>query len=210
MMKNPKSTITIFLTSILISGCSLFGIRTTEQAPYKVLSENGSFEVREYPAIVLAQVSSTGASQNESFRELFKYISGENISGDKISMTAPVIMKEPSSQKISMTAPVLIKEGSSSTQMSFVLPKEYTLQTAPAPKSEKVKIVELESAKRLVYTFSGILGDKNSEEAKAKLIQYADKNNLKISTDNFYTAGYNPPWTLPFLRRNEAIIDLEE
>jgi len=213
-MKNSKTIVLFILILSLTSGCSLLGKKTTEQAPYKLLNKDGSFEIREYPSIILARVKNSGevkVSQSESFRELFNYISGENISQQKISMIAPVLIKqelekESASEQISMTAPVLIKNN----EMSFVLPSKYSFQSVPKPKSDKIEIAELKGAKRLVYTFSGILNPKNVEKSKSKLFKYIDQKNLKTLPSTLYSAGYNPPWTLPFLRRNEILIELQK
>ena len=94
--------------------------------------------------------------------------------------------------------------------MSFVLPKKYNLQTAPRPTNSKIKIkiIELKNRKRLVYQFSGVLNSENTKDAQKELYNFADLNKIKIDKETFMSAGYNPPWTIPWFRRNEVFVDI--
>lgn len=199
-----------------LSACSVVGIATTEEAPYTTLRTVGDFEIRRYPTVIVAQVTSSTnweESQSESFQVLFNYISGNNTSQQDISMTAPVLLKElnienTSSTKISMTSPVLLSENSNGSQMSFVLPIEYTLKTAPQPADERVKIIALKSGEKLVYRFSGVLNEESITIAEKKLFDFAKERDIQIDKSSIQSAGYNPPWTIPWFRRNEILVDL--
>ncbi len=94
-----------------------------EIARYEEAGRTGEVEFREYPELILASV--TGQGDNSAFGRLFSYISGENRTRKKLSMTAPVI----TSQKIEMTAPVI----SDTRSFSFVMPLKYKLEEIPEP-----------------------------------------------------------------------------
>jgi hypothetical protein len=123
-------------------------------------------------------------------------------------MTAPVMMDKPESEKVEMTAPVFETGWDEGTKMSFVLPKKFSIESAPIPTDENVKLVELPKRKRLVYSFSGFLNEKKINEGKVALWDYADKNGIAVLASSLTSAGYNPPWTLPWLRRNEVMVDI--
>ena len=127
---------------------------------------------------------------------------------ESVSMTAPVIVKQPSSEKIAMTAPVFQSEGENEMVMSFVLPAKYTFESAPKPKDPNVELVELPERRRLVYTFSGSFHASAIEEAKRALLNYAEANQILVLPSTVVSAGYNPPWTIPALRRNEVLVDI--
>jgi hypothetical protein len=115
-----------------------------------------------------------------------------------------------------MTAPVMI-EGNQSSDMnakhqwtvSFVMPAEYTLDTLPKPLDSQVKIREVPSEKRAVITFSGFYNEDKVQEKTQALRDWMKSKNVKsIGEPQF--ARYNPPWTLPFMRRNEIMIQALE
>ena len=69
-----------------------------------------------------------------------------------------------------MTAPVFMDQvNSSSESMSFVLPKDFTLETAPLPQDPTVKLEEITNFTVAVITFNGFLKADNINEHKAIL-----------------------------------------
>ncbi|AXA33181.1 SOUL family heme-binding protein [Francisella adeliensis] len=199
--------------SIALSSCSVIGINNTPQAKYQDIKKDNNFSVRVYEPVVEAQVTIEGkdykSAINKGFRELFKYITGSNISKQKISMTAPVIT-EQKSQDIEMTAPVLIKnnEQNNSWTITFVMPAKMTLENAPKPTNKEVKLVEKPKTKVAVIEFNGYMDKQSIEVNTKKLKNWIASNNLEI-IDRPQAAGYNPPWTIPFLRKNEVIIPVK-
>lgn len=198
------------LSTIILASCSVFGIERTEEATYSVILEEGDFQVREYAPALIAQTRTKGeykASSNKSFRKLAGYIFGDNVSQEKIEMTTPVL-QENKSEKIAMTVPVLVKEDNSEWEMTFVLPAQYTMETIPKPNNPDVEVKQQPSRKVATLRFSGLL---NAEKMAVKTNELenwlAEKNYVAIAAP--YTAAYNPPWTLPMLRRNEALIEIE-
>ena len=120
-------------------------------------------------------------------------------------MTAPV--EQQKNQKIAMTAPVTQQGQENSWTVRFIMPKSWTMQTLPAPSDPRVKLDLLPARRFLVVTFSGLAHDDAIESRTAELRQYAASNKL-VTIGEPLLAFYNPPWTLPLLRRNEIMLEL--
>ncbi len=197
----------------LLSGCSIFGINSVEEASYDVLMSEDNYEIRQYEPMVIAETSVEGdftAAGNLAFRRLFGYISRDNISSSKIAMTAPVIANQTESdlgKNIEMTVPALQEREDQGWRYMFVLPADYSLETAPVPLDENVKLSTIPSKKVAVLSFSGLRDEQVINEKTHLLEQWIVANNLTPSSKSRW-AGFNPPWTIPFLRRNEIMIDV--
>jgi hypothetical protein len=212
-MKQKIELGTLMGISILLAGCSLFGIRTEETPKYEVLNSEGDKEIRSYAKFIIAKTTVKGEfkeAQGEAFRVLAGYIFGDNEKKQNISMTAPV-MQEPvrSSEKISMTAPVLQSPTENGWVMAFMMPSAYSLADLPKPKDERISFEEIPAKLVGVVRYSG-LGKQNRNLEKANELKTwleASGKHKIISEPSF--AGYDPPWTLPFLRRNEMMYEIE-
>lgn len=194
----------------------------TEEPKYVVLEKSEPFELRAYAPMIVAEVKVAGdldAASSQGFRLIAAYIFGQNQISEKISMTAPVgieAKEADKSEKIAMTAPVTIESAKSvdkSTNaqwtVSFVMPSEYTLVTLPKPINPQVFIREVPAEKRAVITFSGFYNEDKVQEKTRELQGWMKSKNLKsIGAPQF--ARYNPPWTLPFMRRNELMIQVQD
>ncbi|MGL4534428.1 MAG: SOUL family heme-binding protein [Fusobacteriaceae bacterium] len=202
--------IKMILFSLIFSGCSVVGYRTTEEPEYQVVKKEKSFEIREYEPIMVAEVATQGdyeESSKKGFNKLAKYIFGENISQEKIGMTVPVF-QEKNGGKISMTAPVIQEKTNEGWIMRFTMPARYTFETLPMPIDKDIKIVMSESKKMAVITYTGILTGKKIESNTVLLREWLIKNGYKELSPP-QSAGYDPPWTIPFLRKNEVQIEIE-
>ncbi len=209
-MKAILAIILILILCIVLSGCTVVGIRNSEEASYKVLFEEQNIQIRLYDSALIAQTSSKGnykQSSNSAFRQLAGYIFGDNQSQQKIAMTTPVIQK-PSSEKIAMTVPVYQQENENDWTMSFVLPAEYTMDTLPIPTNPDIQIVEIPEKKVASIKYTGLITDEKIAVQTQKLTDWLIANEYKIISQA-YSAAYDPPWTVPFLRRNEVHIDIE-
>lgn len=198
--------------SLALTGCSVFGVATTEQAKYKVIDQDDQFSVRQYEPVVIAEVTvndkSYDEASNKGFRMLFDYISGDNVAKQKISMTAPVTSK-PQSTKIDMTAPVLINQNQPDQwRIAFVMPSDFTLANTPKPTNDQITIKQRPQMEVAVKRFSGFLDDESITTNTKALEKWMKSKELKASGAPV-VAGYNPPWTLPFLRRNEIQIPIQ-
>jgi hypothetical protein len=125
-------------------------------------------------------------------------------------MTAPVIANRGESgngEKIDMTVPVLEQKAERGWRYMFVLPASYSMQTAPEPLNEDVKLSSQPEKRVAVVRYSGSSDEEAIEEKTIQLRQWIAANDLTPVSEQRW-AGYNPPWTLPFLRRNEVMIDV--
>jgi hypothetical protein len=187
----------------------------TEEPKYSVLEKEAPFEVRSYAPMIVAEVQVEGdldEASGQGFRLIAAYIFGQNQVSEKIAMTAPVNVEEkvPQTAKIAMTVPVGIesKAGGKWT-VSFVMPAEYTMESIPKPINSQVQLRQIPAVKKAVISFTGFYNAQKVAEKTLELEQWMKARNLHPSgVPNF--ARYNPPWTLPFLRRNEVMINLSD
>ena len=209
----PRPLLALFII-LLQSGCSLVGIRSTGEPDYSVLQSDELFEVREYETLVVAETlvdASFDDAGGIAFRRLFGYISGDNEAATEIAMTAPVMARDENNsdgEKISMTAPVTGQETALGWRFAFVLPSSYTLENAPMPTNPEVKLKQVPTRKVAVVRYSGSWNKAGYEENLKLLQQWMLQSQLKADSLP-RVAGYDPPWTLPFLRRNEVMIDVK-
>ncbi|MGP4972154.1 SOUL family heme-binding protein [Psychrobacter alimentarius] len=188
-----------------------------EEPSYTVLSQVEDFELRRYDEQLVAQTWVSGdqdTASRQGFKILADYIFGNNTapSGEssKISMTAPVTMQSDNlngqaSQKIAMTAPVSMQQNNGKWRVQFTMPSQYTMQTLPKPNNPDVKIVQVPAQTYGVIKFSGLASSKKVAKKTETLKSWMQTQKLVI-TGTPELARYNPPWTLPFMRRNEVLM----
>lgn len=196
---------------ILVLGAVLAGpiMSDVETPNYEVVQSEGNIEIRRYDPMIIAEVQMTGQREEaigDGFRLLADYIFGNNIVKQDIAMTAPVQQQE--STKIAMTAPVQQQSSGNSWKVSFVMPSEYTMDTLPEPVNEQVTLQKIPAKQFVAITFSGTNSDENVKEHENQLMHYVEANDLSVIGSPKY-AFYNPPWTLPPMRRNEVMIEME-
>ena len=182
----------------------------TEEPVFKLVLQAEAFEVREYPALIAAEVSVGGdrsEAVNSGFRLLAGYIFGGNTRSQSIAMTAPVIQAPPAGEKIAMTAPVTQTGNADAWVIRFIMPGSYTLDTLPTPNDPKVQLKALPPSRVAVVRFSGLAHEADIEQKTAELNDFIAANHLRPAGPPSL-ARYNPPWTLWFLRRNEIMIPL--
>lgn len=187
-----------------------------EEPKYTVLEKSGDFELRAYAPMVIAETLVDGSLDEASsagFKRIADYIFGNNTSqtgaSEKISMTAPVGIApeavDKKSEKISMTAPVGMQKIAGQWRMYFVMPSRYTLATLPKPNNPAVNLREIPASRVAVLRFSGLAGEEKTAYKTNELLAWLkNKQITPISAPEL--ARYNPPWILPFLRRNEVMV----
>lgn len=212
-MKNHLSywalVLSIF-TLFIFSGIAV----ATEEPKFSLLEKDQSFELRLYEPKIIAEVEVDGdmsAASRKGFRQIANFIFGNNTAqsgkSEKISMTAPVAIK-PASEKIAMTAPVGVQQSEKGWKVSFVMPSQYTLETLPKPNNPQISIKQLPAKKFALIRFSGLVDEEKMQAKSAELNQWITMKKLNpVGIPEL--ARYNPPWTLPFLRRNELMIEVE-
>ncbi len=183
-------------------------VSSTEQAKYEVVSAKGNTEIRDYPPMIVAEAEVFGdrdAAIRAGFRILADYIFGNNVSKKKVAMTAPVAQQP--SEKIAMTAPVTQEGNAGKWKVRFVMPSSYTMATLPRPNNESVQLLEIPAKRFAVIKFSGLASEASLAKQLDQLQSFITSQKLKPLSPPSY-AFFNPPWTLPFLRRNEVMIEV--
>lgn len=190
----------------------------TEEPEYTILNQVDNFELRRYDPQIVAQTWVTGDQKqagNKGFKILADYIFGNNTApggeSSKISMTSPVKMQpqradSDQSQKIAMTSPVAMQEQDGKWRVRFVMPSKYTMQTLPKPNNDEVSIIEVPVKTYGVIKFSGLTGEEKVATKTAQLKEWMQNLNIVGAPE---MARYNPPWTLPSMRRNEIMIEYQ-
>lgn len=165
-----------------------------ESAPYQVVRTSGKFELRDYPALTVAEtpMDRGGITSDGSFNRLFRFITGGNQTGQKIAMTTPVFMSG----------------GATNATMAFVMPAEMKAREVPKPSDGSVIVRELPAGRFAVLSYSGGRNAENEAESLERLRAWTKKEGLKELSMPVY--GYfDPPWTPAFLRRNEVMLRTE-
>ena len=208
---NNFNKIIISLSTVFaVSSCSLLGIQNEESPQYKILIKDGGFEIRQYSSYVVAETTIDGDFDNASgnaFRILAGYIFGKNKGDKKIASTSPVEMEQRSS-KIAMTSPVEIQQHGNRFTMRFSMPSQYALEDLPEPLDPRITFKVIEPEFRASYQYSWLSSKAKSFRKSQALRQWLKQHSNYQASNVYFYAGYNPPWTLPFLRRNEVHIVL--
>ncbi|MEI7488416.1 MAG: heme-binding protein [Chryseobacterium sp.] len=181
-----------------------------ENTQYSVLESKTGYEVRLYPEHIVAQTTVKGTYKealNEGFRIVAGYIFGGNTKRESIAMTAPVIEKKSASESIAMTAPVMANIEGEAHTITFGMPKSYTLETLPTPDDPRVKIETVNEKKMAAIRFSWIRTDSRVQSKKQELLDALKKDNVLVIGEPQY-AGYNAPWTPPWMMRSEVLVEV--
>lgn len=179
-----------------------------EQAKYEVVESKGDIQIRDYAPMIVAEAEVSGDRKeaiNQGFRTIADYIFGNNAPKQNVAMTAPVIQQP--SEKIAMTAPVTQEGAAGSWRVRFVMPANYTMDTLPKPNNDAVKLLNIPGKRFAVIRFSGMASEDSLKEHTDELNAFIMDKKLKPLSQATY-AFFNPPWTLPFLRRNEVMIEI--
>lgn len=189
---------------IILVGCLLFILfqsfvsitsNMAETQKYTVVHKTANFEIRHYPAAILATYYSNAKTYKElanpGFRKIASYIFGSNEGNKKIAMTTPVHMDMNSSK----------------SSMSFVMPSKYDLDKLPKPLNSELEIHEVQSEFVAVITFSGYANDESIQKKSTELSTYLTDAKIKTMGPYRYL-GYNAPYQF-IGRKNEIIVKVE-
>lgn len=192
---------------IALSGCAT---ERVEEPAFAVSLAEGDFEIRQYASTIVAETTVSGNAWDARFAgfgPLADYIFAKERGGEKIAMTAPVT--QAPREKIAMTAPVTQQAAGSVDEwvITFTMPADYTMQTLPAPANPDVRLVEVPARTMGVLSFTGLATDADMKAAEARLLDHVRRAGMK-PTGEVEFAFYDPPWTLAFLRRNEAMVSV--
>lgn len=203
-----KRTLWVFVI-IIAAVAAAWGpiVSNVEQAKYTVVEKYDDIEIRDYDPMIVAEVSVPGEREkaiSQGFRLIADYIFGNNAPLQQVAMTAPVTQQ---SQTIAMTAPVTQQAQNSLWIVRFVMPSSYNIDTLPKPNNSEVKLRIMGGKRFAAIRFSGIGRNDMLKQKEADLQAFIHKQQLQMLAPAIY-AFFNPPWTLPFLRRNEVMIEI--
>ena len=176
----------VFVAALFVSTTSAI-----EEPTYSLVTswESPDIEIRDYDSRILATTRMT-EGQNSGFRVLAGYIFGGNENEQEIAMTAPVQRTMPGEQE---------------AEMAFVVPRAYSMEELPTPDDSRVEFREEPAYRAAVIRFSGWVNDKKAERYWQTLITFLGEQGIQPVGDPTLNQ-YNPPWTPPFMRRNEIIV----
>ena len=195
---------------VVLLGAALWGpiVSNVEQPKYQIAESSANIEIRDYPPMIVAEVEVSGDRRDaigNGFRNIADYIFGNNTTAQKVPMTAPVIQR--GSEKIAMTAPVTQQGDGNTWRVRFIMPSSYTMEALPKPNNPAVELKEIGAKRYAVIRFSGMAGEDSIKRYTEELNAFISAKKLTPLSAPTY-AFYNPPWTLPFLRRNEVMVEI--
>ncbi|KAF7804291.1 heme-binding-like protein [Senna tora] len=199
---------------------ALMAVPDLETVKFKVLSRTDQYEIREVEPYFVAETTMPGktgfdfSGASQSFNVLAEYLFGKNTMKEKMEMTTPVFTRKDENDgvKMDMTTPVLTTrvEDLDNWKMSFVMPSKYGANL-PLPKDSSVRIKEVPRKIVAVVAFSGLVNDEEVKQREQKLREALkrDREFQVKEGSSVEVAQYNPPFTLPFQRRNEIALEVE-
>lgn len=191
---------------------ALMSVPDLETVEFKVLKRTSQYEIREVKPFFIAETRMTGnsgfdiSSSGQAFNVLADYLFGKNSAGQQMEMTTPVLTSKD------MTSPVITKMGEEGTwQMSFVLPSKYG-ENPPQPNNPSLRIRQVPGKVVAVAVFSGWVTDEVVKEKEKSLREaLTGESEFKVKEGTTVeVAQFNPPFTLPFARRNEVSLEVEK
>jgi len=204
---NNMMTAKKFLFSVLFIYLWSGNVMAIEEPKYEVLRTEGSYEIRKYAPYLVAETLVDGdmdEASSKGFRLIADYIFGNNQAAsssqsEKIAMTAPVTL-QPQQESVSM-------QTAKQWLVKFAMPSQYTLASIPKPKNNAVTLKEIPVKYFVVLNYSGLNTLSKVQNKSMEAYEWAHKNNLK-TLGSPQLSRYDPPWTLPMLRRNEIMIEI--
>lgn len=162
-----------------------------ETPTYEVVKSDGNIEIRHYQAFqIVTYTTNEDPYSNQGFQTLFQYIQANN------SLKASV----------DMTVPVLQEFKPDGMTMSFIIPQKYMLGV-PKPNHPDLHIDHFKEGYYAAITFKGSQSIGNLRQNQTELLFWLKKNELTTDSD-IIAAFYNPPFTPPFMRRNELLVKI--
>ena len=207
--------ISYYAATLAETGLALFGIRGLfEQPSHTIRQDLGhGLEIRDYAPAAAVETTGTGATRDkaseDAFRRLFGYITGANTGAQTLAMTVPV---QRTSLLIAMTTPVRMDPeatdtaGQSQVTMRFFVPAKHA-GNPPVPTDPKVRLVTIPATTAAVLRFSGNPTEQARAEKERDLLTRLGASRWH-PTGTPYLQGYDPPFAIPFLKRNEIAVEV--
>jgi hypothetical protein len=180
-------------------GAWIYVVSNVEQPRYAIIKHDGPIEVRDYPALLVAEVTRRGdrnTSVRAGFGPLAGYIFAKNRAGESVSMTAPVTQTPTGSDQ------------AETWMIRFIMPAKYTLETLPKATGDDVRLLQMPAARRAAIRFSGVATDALIAANETALREWLAAQKIAIIGAPTY-AYYNDPFTPGPLRRNEVLFEVQ-
>jgi hypothetical protein len=203
---NPLEFVVLAFESVV----QTVGVRAgVEQPQYRTVLKDGVLELREYAPRIVAETTVRGGQEearNAGFRKVAAYIFGANRDRQDVAMTAPVAQQK--SRQIAMTAPVVQATRQDAWTIQFTMLAKYSLTTLPEPSDPDVHLRQEPAARYAVVRFSGSRSGAAVAAQNQVLLSEIQRRGWTTKTAPV-AWFYDPPWTLPPLRRNEVAVLVE-
>lgn len=182
-----------------------------ESPEHTVVASREGYEIRDYAPLLVVETAVDGSfesGRNAAFRRLFDYISGGNAGERKIAMTVPVIQQPSRGARVAMTAPVTTAADPEGREvMQFMLPRAFTMESAPLPSDPQVQLRELPAERLAVRRYSGRSSESGFQRERDVLLALLAADGLR-SAGAARFAVYSGPFTPWFARRNEVMVPI--
>ena len=193
------------------------------QPRYVVEFDDTRLQIRSYAPQIHAETMVDNRrwpdALSEGFERLAAYIGGANSTQRKIAMSSPVLTSvtaanAPSRHAKSWRPPSVValdelNGSASSRSMAFVMPENLPVDELPQPDDRRVLLRGVPRRRMAVLSFRGAYGGDLPAEKRNELLFLVKTAGLKAASEVWF-AGYDGPTTLPFLRRNEVLVELAE
>ena len=180
----------LIICLLIIIGSKVFS-KTEKAKKYELIDIHNTVEIRKYKKLIYASYTPDNKEdRNNSFQTVANFIFGNNSSGEKISMTSPVIIKTHNNY-----------------EMGFIMPEEYNMKNIPIPNNKKIKIYEEPSSIKATISYSGYSNKKVEEKKIRELKNELEKQKIKFEND-FEILVYNSPYKI-FNRKNEISVSVK-
>ena len=201
----------MLVTHILGSAVNAFGIRTGESPKYDVIHEDGELEIRRYPALLRAKTFVAGDYETSSeigYKRLASFIAGHNSGELRVYPVDAAPRSSSCGEHIAMTTPVLQAPAESGWSTAFILPRKYSFSTAPKPWDAEIELEQVPPQTMAILRYSGSV-DADRIQRKFREVRGWVQSIGWRSISEPLAAQYDPPFTIPFLKRNEVLVRAE-
>jgi hypothetical protein len=180
----------------------------TQKPEYELLASDGPFELRRYPALVVAQTRVNERFESalkEGFARLAGFIFGKNARHERVPMTSPVMAQH----ELLDLASTPSADNDAGYTVSFMMPRDLSMDELPIPEDDRVILRELQPRTVVALKFRGRHDAQRVKQATQQLLASAREHEIEVRGEPAF-AGYDAPSTLPILRRNEVWVEVAE
>lgn len=193
----------------LLGGAAVYYLREkqTEEPEYRAIATDGDYQLRDYPAMTVAETVFTGprkSALDKGFRALADYIFAKSRDGEQLPMTVPVM--QDSGDPMASDPPLFDDDLEGGWRTRFVMPAGRSADNLPAP-SDDVELVELPPRRVAVVSFAGRADDRMLSQQEDRLRGWLARRGEASEAEPEY-AFYNSPVIPGPLRRNEVWLAL--